>query len=43
MLISPERKNPFPNLMFLIHNGAYHDTGEYVQYLHNTAIEKLKK
>lgn len=43
MLTDPSRKNPFPNLVFLIHNSCYYDTGEYVQHLHNTAIKKLQE
>jgi len=41
-LMKPERKNPFPNLVFLIHNGAYHDTGTYVQRLFDYVKSKLE-
>jgi hypothetical protein len=41
MLNQPNRKNPYPSRGFLIHNGAYYDTGGYVQYLHQLALEKL--
>jgi tetratricopeptide (TPR) repeat protein len=40
-LIQTHRTNPFPQLFFLIHNNAYHNTGDYVQYLHAIASEKL--
>jgi len=40
ILMNSERINPFPNLVFLIHNGAYYDTGNYVQHLHSIATEK---
>ena len=40
-LVSPERKNPFPDWYFLIFNNAYHDTGEYVWILHNRAKDHL--
>ena len=43
MLMDKSRKNPFPNLIFLIHNSAYYDTGNYVQHLHNIAIKNLQK
>ena len=38
ILMEPERKNPFPNNCFLIHNGAYYDTGDYVQHLYDVAL-----
>lgn len=41
ILMQPDRINPFPNLAFLIHNNCYHDTGEYVQYLHNLALSHV--
>lgn len=41
ILMKEERKNPFPDFCFLIHNGAYHDTGEYGKYLHNIALENV--
>jgi glycosyltransferase involved in cell wall biosynthesis len=37
--IRPERKNPFPELMFIIDSNCYYDTGRYVIDLHNRAIE----
>lgn len=40
-LMQPDRCNPFPNLTFLIHNGAYYDTGDYIQYLHNVALSNV--
>jgi glycosyltransferase involved in cell wall biosynthesis len=40
-LLQPERKNPFPNLCFLIHNSAYYDTGEYIKNLHSIAKDNL--
>lgn len=42
-LLDPKRKNPFPNLHFLIHNDAYYDTGNYVNHLHFLSVEKVKK
>lgn len=41
-LVKPERKNPFPNLAFLIHNEAYYDTGTYVNNLFNHIKEKFE-
>jgi tetratricopeptide (TPR) repeat protein len=41
ILMSPDRKNPFPNCAFLIHTSAYHNTGEYVQYLHDVACSNV--
>lgn len=40
-LISPERKNPFPDWYFLIFTNAYHDTGDYVWILHERAKHYL--
>jgi tetratricopeptide (TPR) repeat protein len=40
-LVSPERKNPFPDWYFLIFTNAYHDTGEYVWILHKRAKDYL--
>jgi hypothetical protein len=37
ILISPERKNPFPDLVFLIHNHCYNNTGSYCSELHEIA------
>lgn len=36
-LVSPERKNPFPDWYFLIFTNAYYDTGDYVGILHDRA------
>jgi hypothetical protein len=38
-LMQPERTNPFPRLTFAISTNYYHDTGNHVQLLHNTALE----
>jgi tetratricopeptide (TPR) repeat protein len=40
-LMDPSRKNPFPELAFLIHNTAYYDTGNYVKQLHDVALQNL--
>jgi glycosyltransferase involved in cell wall biosynthesis len=37
----PHRKNPYPSKIFLIHNEAYYDTSDYVQNLHQIALEKI--
>ncbi len=37
------RNSPFPQVWFLLHNGAYPDTSEWPQYLHQRAIEGLEK
>ena len=37
MLVSPERKCPFPDWYFLLYTGCYNDTGTYVYDLHNRA------
>ena len=39
ILMQPERKNPFPDLAFAICTNNYYDTGDYVKFLHNSAIE----
>lgn len=41
-MMSPERKNPFPNIAFLIHNECYYDTGTYVKALFQQIKEKLE-
>jgi hypothetical protein len=41
-LIAPERVNPFPNFVFLIHNGAYYNTGTYINDMHKLLKEKLE-
>ena len=40
-LTSSERVNPFPSLVFLIHNECYYNTGTYVNNLFNHIKEKL--
>ncbi len=40
-LVSPERKNPFPDWYFLVFSNAYYDTGDYVWTLHNRAKQHL--
>ncbi len=42
-LCTEERKNPFPDLMFLIENSCYYDTGNYIEHLKNIAISKSTK
>ena len=42
-LLEPERVNPFPNLVFLIHNGAYYDTGTYVNSLYDYLKQKIEE
>lgn len=39
-MLSPERKNPFPNRIFLLWNSAYYNTGDYVSRLHSIANDK---
>lgn len=41
LLTNPNRNNPFPEYMFLIHSGVYPDTGTYVHDLHRLAIANL--
>lgn len=41
VMMQPQRTNPFPRSVFLIHNSAYHDTGEYVEHLHNVALSNV--
>jgi glycosyltransferase involved in cell wall biosynthesis len=41
LLVNPNRNNPFPNYMFLIHNSAYPNTGTYVHQLHEICIANL--
>lgn len=43
IMMEPERVNPFPNLVFLINNEVYCDTGSYVNNLYTTIKEKIKK
>lgn len=43
MLVDPNRKNPFPNKVFLLVNHAYSDTGTYVHDLHKIALSKTDK
>jgi hypothetical protein len=42
-LLTEERKNPFPELMFLIENSCYYDTGNYIEELKNIALSNLPK
>jgi len=42
-LLLPERKNPFPDFIFLIDNSCYHDTGDYINELHTTALSKVNQ
>jgi hypothetical protein len=39
-MMSPERKNPFPQRVFLLWNSAYYDSGDYVSQLHNIALRE---
>jgi glycosyltransferase involved in cell wall biosynthesis len=41
MLMGDDRLCPFPDWHFLIWTGCYKDTGDYVRFLHNVAMEKL--
>jgi tetratricopeptide (TPR) repeat protein len=43
ILMSEERKNPFPDLCFLVHSSCYNDTGGHVKYLHEYACEHIAK
>ena len=40
-LMGDDRLCPFPDWHFLLWTGCYKDTGDYVQFLHNIAMEKL--
>lgn len=42
-LVSPERKNPFPDWIFLIENECYYDTGTYVQDLRQRCLEVINQ
>lgn len=42
-LMSDERKNPFPDFIFLIDNSCYHNTGDYVQELHTIAKNNVNQ
>jgi tetratricopeptide (TPR) repeat protein len=42
-LCTEERKNPFPDLMFLIDNNSYYDTGNYIEHLKNIALTNMPK
>lgn len=41
MMMDPKRKNPFPKLVFLIHNECYYDTGTYAKLLFDQIKENL--
>ena len=41
-LIDPSRKNPFPDLRFVINPEWYVDTGKHPQFLHSVAVERSK-
>lgn len=41
-LVHPDRKNPFPNLQFVINPDWYVDTGKHPQFLHSIALERSK-
>jgi hypothetical protein len=41
MLVDLNRKNPFPNLQFIIEDTAYYDTSEYPKELHTKALRGL--
>ena len=41
ILVDPERKNPFPNLIFLIMNWAYYDTAWNPYWLHTKALNYM--
>ena len=40
-LMLPERVNPFPNYILFIDTNSYHDTGSYINELHNIAMNNL--
>lgn len=42
-ITTEERKNPFPEFMFLIDNNCYYDTGNYLEHLKNAAMEKIER
>jgi len=42
-LMSEERKNPFPEFMFLIDNNCYYDSGDYLETLRGIAEQQLQK
>lgn len=41
MLMQPDRTMPFPDYVFLMSTRAYHDTDQYVSYLHQVALEGI--
>lgn len=43
LMMDPERKNPFPDLVFLINTAFYQDTGGYPELLHNLALENINQ
>lgn len=42
-LMQPDRTMPFPEYVFIISTNFYHDTGTYVQQLHQIALENQPK
>ena len=42
-LLGEDRKNPFPDFMFLIDNNCYYDTGDHIFNLKQTAETKLQQ
>lgn len=42
-MMQPERTCPFPEYFFLINTNMYHDGGNYVEHLHNIALENISK
>jgi glycosyltransferase involved in cell wall biosynthesis len=42
-LLTEERKNPFPEFMFLIDSACYYDTGNYLEHLKDVAFANMPK
>jgi tetratricopeptide (TPR) repeat protein len=42
-LLTEERKNPFPEFMFLIDSSCYYDTGNYLEHLKDVAFANIPK
>ena len=42
-LLTEERKNPFPDFMFLIDNSCYYDTGTYLEELKSVALQNISQ
>lgn len=40
-LLTEDRKNPFPEFMFLINNFCYHDSGNYLKELKSIALKNI--